>query len=177
MSLVDLTPGNSQKISWKVSWVIVIPHPSLFWYDIGFSDFFFFGKVSVIPKEWWACTCICTCTSVLEDLQNLSPFTNSQKCLLWPMTLTYISFLFKVKVDLYAKNGMLQVNNSCCKWHGVTYIASFSIWPWPLTYDLDLRCHPSLGQGRPPCHKSRLKVKRLKYQSKGATQISSGKLV
>ncbi len=25
----------------------------------------------------------------------------------------------------------------------------FSVWPWLLTYDLDLQSHPSLGQGRP----------------------------
>jgi len=40
-----------------------------------------------------------------------------------------------------------------------------SVWPWPLTYDLDLQFQASQGQCRPSCEKSRSKVKRFKQES------------
>ena len=41
----------------------------------------------------------------------------------------------------------------------------FTVWPWSLTYDLDLQSHAGKGQGRPSCQKSRSKVKRFKQES------------
>ena len=41
----------------------------------------------------------------------------------------------------------------------------FTVWPWPLTYDLDLQSKASQGQGRSSCQKSRLKVKRFKQEN------------
>ncbi len=49
------------------------------------------------------------------------------------------------------------------KCHAKTYF--FTVWPWPLTYDLNLQSQPSQGQGRPSCQKSRSKVKRFKQES------------
>jgi len=40
-----------------------------------------------------------------------------------------------------------------------------TIWPWPLTYGLDLQSQASQSQGRPSCQKSRSKVKRFKQES------------
>ncbi len=85
------------------------------------------------------CTYISTCSSVLEDLWNLSLFKHSQKRLPWPMTLTYIRFLVKVKVNLYAKM-------ECCKsiipavndmvWLTLPVSAfDLDLWPTTLTFD------------------------------------------
>ena len=41
----------------------------------------------------------------------------------------------------------------------------FTVWPWPLTYDLDLQSQASQGHGRPSCQKSMSKVKRFKPES------------
>jgi len=44
----------------------------------------------------------------------------------------------------------------------------FTVWPWTLTYDLDLQSQASdwsEGQSRPSCQKSRSKVKRFKQES------------
>jgi len=41
----------------------------------------------------------------------------------------------------------------------------FTVYPWPLTYDLDLQSQASQGQGRPSCQKSRSRVKRFKQVS------------
>ena len=41
----------------------------------------------------------------------------------------------------------------------------FTVWPWPLTYDLDLQSQASQGLGWPSCQKSRSKVKRFKQES------------
>ena len=41
----------------------------------------------------------------------------------------------------------------------------FTIWHWPLTYDLDLQPQASHGQGRPSCQKSRSNVKQFKQES------------
>ncbi len=40
-----------------------------------------------------------------------------------------------------------------------------TVWPWTLTYDLDLQSQPSQGQGRLSHQKSRSKVKRFKQES------------
>ena len=45
----------------------------------------------------------------------------------------------------------------------------FSVWPWPLTYDLDLQAQPSLGQGWPQCKVPRSKVKQFR-QDRPETQ-------
>jgi len=40
-----------------------------------------------------------------------------------------------------------------------------TVWPWPLTYNLDLQSQASQGQGRPSCQKSRSNVKCFKQES------------
>ena len=44
------------------------------------------------------------------------------------------------------------------------------IWPWPVTYDLDLQVQPTLGQVELPCKKSRSKVKRFQQESARKTR-------
>jgi len=34
-------------------------------------------------------------------------------------------------------------------------VNNFTVWPWPLTYDLDIQSQASQGQDRPSCQKSR----------------------
>ena len=66
----------------------------------------------------------------------------------WPSTLTS-------DLDLYLKPGW---KSSKC--HVKTHF--LTVWPWPMTYNLDIQSQPSHGQGRPKCQKSRLKVKGFK---------------
>ncbi len=43
--------------------------------------------------------------------------------------------------------------------HSTQKKSRITVWPWPLTYVLDIQSKPSKGQGRLPCQKSRSKVK------------------
>ena len=66
---------------------------------------------------------------------------------LWPLTLTP-TFDLDLKASL--------------QWCKTRFLV---IWPWPLTYDLDIHSQNSKGQGRPSCQKSRSKVKRFSQES------------